>query len=184
MTKHVLLCSSFQQVLWYVQINILKVHVQYTWVHWIIGIIIKLTIVNTNTCIVTLYFIHGTCSLLEILFKSISNHHWSLRKMKVNRPVYDMEFRQFPCWDGHVQILCLFNCLALFYKHAFAFQPLLNFEKRLFKLDSSTEVRNFEIIVSISVFRCFIVDSNIVLYPAFSWQDVTFVININWFRFP
>lgn len=107
-----------------------------------------------------------------------------LAKMKVKRPVYDMEFRQFPCWDGHVQILCLFNCLALFYKHAFAFQPLINFEKRLFKLDSSTEVRNFEIIVSISVFRCFIVDSNIVFYPAFSWQDVTFVININWFRFP
>lgn len=95
-----------------------------------------------------------------------------------------MKFRQFPCWDGHVQILCLFNCLALFYKHAFAFQPILNFEKRLFKLDPSTAVRNFEIIVSISVFRCFIVDSNIVLYPAFSWQDVTFVININWFRFP
>lgn len=139
---------------------------------------------TNNSGIPTLYFIHGTCSLLEILFKSISNHHWSLRKMKVNRPVYDMEFRQFPCWDGHVQILCLFNCLALFYKHAFAFQPLLNFEKRLFKLDPSTEVRNFEIIVSISVFRCFIVDSNIVLYPAFSWQDVTFVININWFRFP
>lgn len=143
-----------------VQINtgILKVHVQYTWVHWIIGIIIKLTIVNTNTCIVTLYFIHGTCSVLEILFKSISNHHWSLRKMKVNRPVYDMEFRQFPCWDGHVQILCLFNCLALFYKHAFAFQPLINFEKRSFKLDSSTDrgqkLWNNSFNFSLSLFYC------------------------------
>lgn len=37
-------------------------------------------IVNTNTWIVTLYFIHSTCLVLEILFKSISNHHWSLRK--------------------------------------------------------------------------------------------------------
>lgn len=75
-------------------------------------------IVNTKTWIITLYFIHGTCLVLEILFKSISNHHWSLRKMKVNRPVYDMESQQFPCWDDHVQTLCLIlhTRLALFYE--------------------------------------------------------------------
>lgn len=115
-------------------------------------------IVNTNTWIVTLYFIHGTCLVLEILFKSISNHHWSLRKMKVNRPVYDMESQQFPRWDDHVQTLCLIlhTRLALFLmKICFT---TLNFEKRLFKLDPSLEVRNFQIEISfnfsLSLFYC------------------------------
>lgn len=114
------------------------------------------TIVNTNTSIVTLYFIHSTRSVLEILFKSISNHHWSLRKMKVNRPVYDMESQQFPRWDDHVQILCLIlhTRLALFYEDLLFNHSKL--WKRLIKLDPSLEVRNFEIsfTFSLSLFYC------------------------------